>query len=120
MTGVQTCALPIYITRVGGDLMVQLGPVAPHVTADLELRQVTRTGQTSADFFGDRNLTAVEGSDGWSLDVTPGAVVNITRGFDLDLAANVPVRGEDLQFFPIEDLQPTRGITWMAAVELRY
>lgn len=108
------------ITRVNGDLMVQLGPAALHAGADLQLREVTRTGQTSGDFFGDRDLTEVEGSDGWSLDVTPGAVINITRGFDLDLAATIPVRGEDLQFFPIEDLQPTRGVTFKAAVELRY
>lgn len=108
------------VSRLSADLMVQLGPVAPHVEAVVAVRQVTATGQTSGDLFGDRDLVDVEGSDGWSLDLTPGAVININRAVDLDLAASVPVRGEDLQFFPIEDLQPTRGLTFKAAVELRY
>ena len=63
---------------------------------------------------------AVEDSDGWSLDLTPGVVLNLTRGVDVDLAATLPLRGEDLQFFPIEDLEPTRGLTFHGAVELRY
>ena len=108
------------ISRGTADLMLQLGPVAPHVGGELALRQVTRTGQTSGDLFGDLKLKDVEGSDGWSFDLNPGAVINITRGLDLDLAASIPLRGEDLQFFPIEDLQPTRGLTFKAAVELRY
>jgi len=106
--------------RVDGDLLLQLGPVAPHVEGELVMRGLTRIGQTSTGLFGDRNLVAVEDSDGWSLDLTPGVVLNLTRGVDVDLAATLPLRGEDLQFFPIEDLEPTRGLTFHGAVELRY
>lgn len=105
---------------VDGDLLLQVGPLAPHVGGQLTMRSATRIGQTSAGLFGDRNLEEVEGSDGTALDVSSGAILNITRGVDLDLAVSVPVMGEDLMFFPIEDLQPTRGPTIHGALELRY
>lgn len=102
------------------ELLLQLGPVAPYAVGTLVMRDPTRIGQTSEGLFGDRNLDEVEGSGGWSLDLKPGAIVHITRGLDLDLAVSLPMRGEDLQFFPIEDLHPTRGPTFHGAVELRY
>ncbi len=108
------------ITKAEGDLMLQLGPVALHGGALLQLRQVTKAGTTSDGWFPGRNLEPISGSDGWSLDVPAGAILNISRGVDLDLAVNVPVRGEDLMFFPIEDLHPTRGLTYSGTLELRY
>lgn len=108
------------VTSGDADLMLQLGPVALHGGARLQLRQVTKVGTTSDGWFPGRNLKPLEGSDGWSLDVPVGAIVNITRGVDVDLAVNVPVRGEDLMFFPIEDLHPTRGFTYSGTLELRY
>lgn len=106
--------------RGGADLLFQLGPVGLHGGAVFQQRQLTKTGTTSDGWFPGRNLDAIAESDGWSLDVPAGAVVNITRGVDLDLAVNVPVRGEDLMFFPIEDLHPTRGLTYSGTLELRY
>lgn len=111
---------PGNLVVVDGDLLLQLGPVAAHVEGELTLRRATQVGQTSAGLFGNRNLEVVEGSDGWALDLTPGAILNLTRGVDLDLAVTLPMRGEDLMFFPIEDLHPTRGPTFHGAVELRY
>ncbi|NOY27360.1 MAG: hypothetical protein GXP62_15945 [Oligoflexia bacterium] len=108
------------ITRVAGDVMLQLGPVAVHGGADFQLRQVLKSGNSVTGLFPGRDLAPVEGSEGWSLDAPVGVVLNLTRGVDIDLALRVPVRGEDLQFFPIEDLQPTRGTTYSGTLELRY
>ena len=108
------------VTRAAADAMLQLGPVAVHGGADFQLRGLVKSGATADGWFPGKNLVAIEGSDGWSLDVPAGTVLNITRGFDLDLAVNVPIRGEDLQFFPIEDMQPTRGITYSGTFEFRY
>jgi hypothetical protein len=47
-------------------------------------------------------------------------VFNLTRGFDIDLGVSVPVVGEDLQFFPIEDIHPTRGVTYSGTLEARF
>ena len=103
------------------ELMVQAGPVALRGIAAALSRDVTRLGATSEGFFRvSENLEAVEGSDGIELDVIPGAVINITRGVDIDLAVNIPVMGEDLLFFPVEDLTPTRGNTYSATFEFRY
>lgn len=111
---------PGNLMRGEGDLALQVGPVNLHGGAEIELRRAIRIGQTSSGLFGDKNLEVVEGSDGWSLDVASGAVFNLTRGVDLDLGVTLPVRGEDFQFFPIEDLHPSRGPTFHGAVELRY
>ena len=108
------------IVKVAPDLMLQVGPVALHGGVVYQLRQLTKIGTTTDGWFPGKDLSAIAESDGWSLDVPAGAVLNITRGVDVDLAVNVPVRGEDLQFFPIEDLQPTRGLTYSGTLELRY
>lgn len=108
------------VTRAAGDLMLQVGPAALHGGAVFQLRQVFKAGTTSDGWFPGKNLEPVTGSDGWSLDVPAGAILNISRGVDLDLAVNIPVRGEDLMFFPIEDIHPTRGFTYSGTLELRY
>ena len=108
------------IAKVAPDLMVQAGPVALHGGALIQVRQVTKAGTTANGWFPGKDLVAIAGSDGWSVDIPAGAVFNITRGVDVDLAVDVPVRGEDLQFFPIEDLQPTRGLTYSGTLKLRY
>ncbi|MCK6507052.1 hypothetical protein L6R53_27380 [Myxococcota bacterium] len=108
------------VTRVAADVMLQLGPVAAHGGAEFQHRQVMKSGTTTDGWFPGRNLEAIADSDGTSLDIPAGVVLNITRGVDVDLGVNVPVMGEDLQFFPIEDLQPTRGITYSGTLELRY
>ena len=52
--------------------------------------------------------------------MTSGLLVNVTRGVDIRLDVVLPLEGEDLQFFPIADIHPTRGTTYQTAVELRY
>ena len=108
------------IKKADLNLMVQVGPVALEGGALLQLRDVTKVGNSSKGFFQSKNLTAIEGSDGWSLDALTSGTLNLTRGLDLVAAVSIPLRGEDLQFFPIEDLQPTRGNTYSGTIEFRY
>jgi len=102
------------------EFLLQLGPVALNNKWFFTQRMETRMGTASDDLFGVANLTPVEGSDGASIDTQLGALVNITRGVDLSFNVRRSVSGEDLQFFPIEPLHPTRGTTYSTALELRY
>jgi hypothetical protein len=111
---------PGNITKADGSLVVGVGPVALDMGALLQVRDDTRIGSTAAGLFPAKNLAAVAGSGGWSLDATGGFTFNMTRGIDLVGAVNVPLRGEDLMFFPIEDIHPTRGNTYSGTVEFRY
>ena len=103
-----------------GDVMLQVGPAALHTGAKITQRGETLIGTASPGLFADKNLDPVTGSDGTAVDVTSGILFNITRGVDLGLDISVPMKGEDLQFFPIEDIHPTRGTTYTTALELRY
>jgi hypothetical protein len=102
------------------DLMLQVGPVALHSAWMVQNRQLTRIGTASAGLFGDANLKPVEESDGTSVDGQIGAVLNLTRGVDLTVDVRRSLVGEDLMFFPIEQIHPTRGTTYSTALELRY
>ena len=100
--------------------MVQLGPVA--LRGDLVYRRwfEAAVGTTAPGFFVDANLDPIAGSDGWAVDAGWGLVMNINRGLDILATASVPLRGEDLLFFPLESISPTRGLTLSTSVELRY
>ncbi len=102
------------------DVGVQLGPVWLHTAGKVEWRDVTRIGTSSRGSSPNSNTDVVAESDGTAFDVSPGIVLNLSRGVDVSGYANIPLVGEDLQFFPIEDLHPTRGPTFGGAVELRY
>ncbi len=100
--------------------LVQLGPIAVVGDAIVRRRFVASVGTTSGGLNWNENLDPIPGSDGWSLDAGGGLIANVTRGFDVHAGVSVPVRGEDLNFFPLEDLTPTRGVTYSTTVELRY
>ncbi len=108
------------ITKVDGSLMLQLGPAALHGGLLAQMRQVTRIGNTTTGIDPGADLVALEGSDGTAVDATAGAVLGITRGVDFVVGATIPVKGEDLMFWPIEDLHPTRGNTYSGSFEFRY
>lgn len=108
------------LVRLNAELQLQLGPVALMGGGVYESREPTRIGNTSAGLLPSRDLEIYEGSDGWSFDVQTGAVAHLTPGVDLRYSANIPVRGEDLMFFPIEDIHPTRGTTHTGALTFRY
>ena len=55
-----------------------------------------------------------------AVDMTNGIMLQLSKGIDLSFDMSVPLQGEDLQFFPIEDIHPTRGTTYSSALELRY
>jgi hypothetical protein len=100
--------------------MVQVGPLALHADATYRRWFQAALGTTSGGFWWDAYLEPVADSDGWSLDAGGGAILNLTRGVDLAAGVNVPLRSEDLLFFPLEDISATRGITYSTTVELRY
>jgi hypothetical protein len=106
--------------RVNLEPMVQLGPVAISAEGVFGYRLNAAMGTTSKGIIPDANLDPILGTSGWYLDVNPGIVAHITRGFDVDLGASIPIRGEDLAFWPLEEISPTRGITGSATLELRY
>ncbi|MSP55633.1 MAG: hypothetical protein EXR69_08530, partial [Myxococcales bacterium] len=95
---------------------LQMGPLAASAEIAYAARAAAASGTTSSGIVPDRYLTPIAGSDGWALDLTPALTANITRGFDIVAAVGVPLRGEDLSFFPFEDLTPTRGLTYSATV----
>jgi hypothetical protein len=104
------------------DLGVQvgLGPVVLLGDARYTSRGETYIGTTGEEFLGNDQLRAVAGSDGWTLDADAGVMVNLTRGVDLQGGVGIPIRGEDLQFFPLESIHPTRGLTYSGTLKLRY
>ena len=100
--------------------MLQLGPIAIHGDAVYRQWFAAAVGTTAGGFFVDEQLDVIQGSDGWSFDAGGGLVINASRGVDILASAMVPIRGEDLTFFPLESISPTRGPTLSTSVELRY
>lgn len=109
--------------RVQGELeaLVQLGPVAVGGSPRFAYRSATKAGVTSKNWINPGSeLQPFAGSDGVEVDLDATVIVNATRGFDIILEASLPVVGEDLQFFPLEDVHPTYGPTFRGAVEVRF
>lgn len=106
--------------QAGLEVMAQLGPIALSGDALYRMRMVAEVGTTSDGILPDKHLDPIAGTDGQALDVTPALTVNITRGFDFRAAVGIPVMGEDLMFWPLEELTPTRGMTYSGTIELRY
>ena len=111
---------PGNLTQVDADVMLQLGPIAVNGGALYTVRDVTKIGASSAGFFPAKNLRPEAGSDGIAVDGMAGLVVHANRRLDLIAGAQVPLIGEDLMYFPIEDLHPTRGNTYSGTIEFRY
>ena len=108
------------IKKVDGELLIQAGPVALQGGVLVQMRDETRIGPTSEGLFKGADLEAQDGSDGVSVDANAGFTFNITRGVDLVGGVTIPVKGEDLMYFPIEDIHPTRGNTYSGTFEFRY
>lgn len=103
------------------EAMIQLGPFAIAARPVFTHRQVTKLGVTAKNWLNPgADLSPVETSDGWALDLEGQLTFNATRGFDVHLTGALPLRGEDLMFFPIEDIHPTYGPTLGGAVEVRF
>ena len=106
--------------RIEVSPMVQIWHIALGADIITRARTVAKMGTTSGGIFPDRNLDPVPESDGWSVDLAPKLALNLTRGVDLRLGMNIPVRGEDLAFFPMEEFSPTLGPTTSGTLEFRY
>jgi hypothetical protein len=106
-------------TQVAIEPMIQAGPAAISAEVLYRLRGLSAAGTTSGGIYPDANLTPIDGTDGWSLDLTPAVSVAVTRGVDLRVAMGIPLRGEDL-LFPLEDVTPTRGFTYSGSAEFRF
>ena len=100
--------------------MVQAGAVALTAGATYQARGVSKVGTTSEGIFYDRQLRTIEGSDGDSLDVSAGVILNVTRTLDVRGKASFPVMGEDLFLFPLESITPTYGPTYSGTVAYRF
>ncbi|MBN2797959.1 MAG: hypothetical protein JXX28_02315 [Deltaproteobacteria bacterium] len=101
-------------------LLGQVGVFAVQAQPEFQQRFASRIGTTGPGLNPSSNLYEVEGSDGLSMDLRLTGTVNLTRGVDVSVMALLPMMGEDLQFFPLEDIHPTYGNTYGATLELRY
>jgi hypothetical protein len=99
---------------------LQVGPLAVAAKGVFGYRMMAMAGTTSAGLIPDANLDNIQGSDGKYFDLTPQLTLHATRGFDFQAGATIPLMGEDLPFWPLEEISPTRGITYSATFQLRY
>lgn len=107
--------------QVSGEALVQLGPVAIAAGPRLAIRGPTKAGVTTDSWWNPgKDLRAYEGSGGLETYIDASLTLNATRGFDVMLQGTLPVVGEDLMFFPLEDVHPTYGPTLGGAVEVRF
>jgi len=106
--------------QVSAEVLAQLGPVTVSVTPKFEYRMQTRQGTSTRGLFPAKNLRAVAGSDGLALDLEGRVRFQVNRNLDIEAYTLYPLAGQDLQFFPLEDIHPTLGPTFGGAVEVRY
>jgi len=109
--------------RIQGSIEVlgQVGPVALAAQPRFAWRDETKAGVTTNSWWNPgKELQPFEGSDGIEVDLDMQLTVNATRGFDVHLQGSLPLVGEDLQFFPLEEVHPTYGPTFGGAVEVRF
>lgn len=98
----------------------QGGPVNISAGAIYQHRSTFQIGTTSAGFFPNKNLNDVLDSDGWSLDAKAGLTLNVFQTLDIKGTALIPLRGEDLLFFPLEDVHPTTGNVYSGELIYRF
>ena len=108
------------VTKMRIGTLLQLGPLAMRGGASFLHRTMFSIGPTSGDLLPNLNLETIEDSDGWAVDVDAGITLNLPNYTDLNLGLNVPIRGEDLMFFPLEEVHPTYGLTYTGSLVLRY
>jgi len=104
----------------GLGLVAQVGPLALKAGGRMMIQGDAKAGTTSGGFSPDGQLYVQEGSGGSYLDADAAVVAHFNRNFDLELGVSIPLAGEDLMFFPLEDLHPTIGNTYSAILKARY
>ena len=99
---------------------VQLGPVNLQGGGVYTQRGYFQIGSTSPGFFPNKNLEDIEGSNGWAFDAKLGATINVMQELDIRGGALLPLRGEDLMFWPLEDVHPTYGLVYNGELVYRF
>ena len=108
------------ILRVDTKGELQLGPINLSGGALYQQRQAFKIGNTVQSVLPSRDLDVIIDSDGWSLDAYTGLTFNFSNRADLIVRAQFPIYGEDLQFFPIEEIHPTYGNVYTGAFAFRF
>ena len=108
------------LLHVKADAQLQISVLALQGGVAIEHRNATMVGNSSGGLLPSRYLEPIADSDGWSVDANLGAVANVTQNIDLEFRTRLPLAGEDFLFFPIEDINPSRGITYTGAFAFRY
>ena len=98
----------------------QAGPLFLSTGALFTLRGHTKIGNTVDGLVPSLQLDEIESSDGWALDSVSTAILNLGQRYDLVGSVTVPIRGEDLLFFPLESIHPTYGITYAGYLTARF
>jgi hypothetical protein len=111
---------PGNVSRVGADVGLQFGPIYIQSGALYQYRQAFKMGPSSSGILPALQLDKILDSEGWSLDSNTQLTLNIGQRIDLIGSASIPLRGEDLQFFPIEDIHPTYGYTYSGEIVFRF
>lgn len=105
--------------RARVEVLLQAGPFVLATTPSLRYRMVTRVGAPAGLFAGNGGLQQVRGSAGSEVDLRFDLRVQLSRGLAVGVYYTRPLRGEDLDFFPIEALEPTFGPDLGACVQAR-
>ena len=111
---------PGNIFRIDAVAEGQAGPINLNGGVLYQKRAAFQIGPTSAGFFPNKNLEAVQDSDGWSLDAKAGVTLNVFQTLDVKANALIPIRGEDFLFFPLEDVHPTTGTVYSGELVYRF
>ena len=98
----------------------QTGPLFLSTGAVFTLRGHTKVGNSVDGLIPSLQLDQIENSDGWALDSVTSATLNIGQRYDLVGSVMIPLRGEDLLFFPLESIHPTYGITYAGYLTARF
>lgn len=97
------------------DAAVQLGPVVLGVTPSVGGRLPVRVATTASD-----RLVRIAGTGGVYADLGYRVVLQVNRGFELQMGGVWAIRGVGSSLFGIEDLHPTAGSRWRLGVGLRF
>jgi hypothetical protein len=106
------------ILDVQGEM--QLGPLNVQAGGTYTQRGFFQIGSTSDGWLPNKNLESIEGSNGWAMDARIGATLNLFQEMDINANALIPLRGEDLMFFPLEDVHPTYGLVYSGELVYRF
>jgi len=99
---------------------VQFGPLNVQAGGRYTQRGYFQIGATSPGWLPNKNLQNIEGSNGWAADARLGATLNVMQELDINASAQIPLRGEDLMFFPLEDVHPTYGLVYAGELAYRF